>query len=664
MIFEMCNLLKKSFATIAVLLLPYLAFPQKNVAQLLELLKTANDSTRTEIYYDIYQHYRYFKPDSAYFYLGEGLRRFSAEDYKAGVARITYLLANLDGQHGNLVMARKRQTESIRLFSELGNEKGLGLAYNGLGIVDGRQGNLDSATFHFIQAQKIFIRIGYDKGLINTYTNLGRINADTRNFAKALEYYNKILDIIPADGDPDVICNIYNNIAIVYGEQGDLIKAVDYLRKALKKSDKEEHIDIYMFSLLNLGIVYSKFGDNKKALASLYEALAIAKEKQMPEDYANILLNIAPITAAGDVPKAIKQLEEALQVAQSVGSKELLKSIYTALAELNKKTGNYKAVVDLMEQIKKYEDSTSSVEKVKEIANLQSVYELEQSTEKLKELRLTQTANTLKRNILYTILAGLAVFIVLILLYLHRTKQLNAKLAKQEVQLKASNMVKDRLFSIIGHDLRGPVGNITMILDMLDDEDTSPEERRHILQSLSGHSRSTMETLDNLLIWGRSQIKEAGTKPEVFSPTEYLQKNMNLLELSAKRKELTLLNDLHIDVKLYGDPAHFDFIIRNLLSNAIKFTPAKGSISISCDTQKIPGFVVYAIKDSGIGISKEDLSVIFVPFTTNARGTAGEKGTGIGLTLSKEFVVENGGDMWVESELGKGATFYFSFKAA
>lgn len=660
-----CPLKTIVIAVVAVLFSPCVAFSQKTINQLVSKLSTAPDSSKVEIYHDIYLYYKYFKPDSAHFYLIDGIKKFTANDYKPGVASLTNWLGMVDANHGNLLIARKRLLEALKLYTELNDKKGIGLVLNGLGTIECRKGNWDSATMHFIQAQKVFQEIGYEQGLGDTYTNLGLINQNTRNFEKSLAYYNKALDI--ALKYPDkirIICNVYNNIATVYGEQGNLVKAVDYLQLALKKSDKEEFIDIYMYSLLNLGIIYSKFANNEKALTYLNEALSIAKEKNMPEDYANIVINIAPITGITDPGKAIRQLEEALQVVQPLGNKELIKSIYSGLADLNKKTGNYKAVVTLMEQIKKYDDSTASVEKVKEIANLQSVYELEQSTEKIKELYLTEQTSALKRNILYTISAGLVALVIIILLYLYKTKQLNAKLARHEAQLEASNSVKDRLFSIIGHDLRGPMGNITMILDMLDDEDTPAEERREILHSLSRQSRSTLTTLDNLLVWGRSQIKEAGAKPDVFLPAEYLQKNLDLLEIAAKHKKLSITNDTDGAIKVYGDPLQFDFVIRNLISNSIKFTRANGSIQISSDKQKIPGFVVYSVKDSGIGMKEEELAKIFTPFTTQARGTAGEKGTGIGLTLSKEFVNDAGGHIWVESEAGKGTTFYFTIKAA
>ncbi len=178
------------------------------------------------------------------------------------------------------------------------------------------------------------------------------------------------------------------------------------------------------------------------------------------------------------------------------------------------------------------------------------------------------------------------------------------------------------------------------------------------------HAQASLETLDKLLFWGKSQIKGRGTKAIIFNTTEYLQNNIKLIKSSAEQKQITINNKVSPDIKINGDPAHFDFIFRNLLSNAVKFTHLNGTVEISADKNIVPGFTLFAVKDDGIGIKKEKLSHIFEPFSSSTRGTADERGTSMGLMLCKEFAIENGGEIWVESEEGKGSCFYFSFKSA
>ena len=165
-----------------------------------------------------------------------------------------------------------------------------------------------------------------------------------------------------------------------------------------------------------------------------------------------------------------------------------------------------------MEEQRQLEHSTFTIEKAKEIANLESVYELEQSNARIKELKLSEHKNMLKRNVIIAIAVGLAIALIFISVFYRKTKRLNEQLSKREAELEKSNNVKDKLFSIIGHDLRGPVGNIPVMLKIVEDEGTTPTERKYLLDTLMEHAQASLETLDKLLFWGKSQIKGRGTK--------------------------------------------------------------------------------------------------------------------------------------------------------
>ena len=621
-----------------------------------------NDSERLDIYIAIGKYYQYSNPDSAFFYLQQGIKQFTTSDFKRGIATLTSKLGSLEANHGNVEVGRRMQKEALGIYEELGNRRGIGGVHNALGILDGMQGNNDSAASHFIIALRAYETISYTDGIVDVYINLGKINSELNYFDKALEYNNKALGLITDANEVKSRSNLYNNIAIIYGKKGNLKKALEYLEKALKLSDKDEYIDIYVYSLLNMGIVYSRFGDDTKALSQLSEALKIAKEKQMKGEYARVLINIAGITGKTDAPKAIAQVKDALLIAQEIGDKLMLEDAYSELIELSKQTGDYKSAVALMEEFKRYQDSTSGMEKTMAIANLQAVYELEQSNNKLTQLRLIDQAHNLKRNILITVVVCLAMFIVFILFYLDKTRSLNTVLSKKEEQLADANKVKDRLFSVIGHDLRSPIGNITMILDVLEDQSSNPDDQQ-MLHSLKEQASASLETLDKLLYWGKAQI--SGKKIEIadFGTDEHISKNVRLLKMGAEQKNIAIQNNVDRAIIIHGDPSHFDFIIRNLLSNAIKFTRTSGIIQINADTTGMPGYTVFSVKDNGVGMSADKLLHIFEPFVNNTVGTAKEKGTGIGLMLCKEFVLENNGEIWVESTEGEGTTFYFSFRS-
>jgi len=638
---------------------------QNNISELLTQLKSAGtDTAKLSLYHDIFEHYEYSNPDSALHYIEDGLKLFANRNNKSGIASMTLLLGTEDGDQGRMELARKRLTDALRIFEELNDKGGIATANNAIGVIDGRTGHFSDATRRFMTALKIYEDAGNNKGLTGTYLKLGVVNELNNNLDKALDYYTKASSLSPDSPMTINSVDLLNNIGIVYGKKGDFKKSLEYFQKALAVSDKPILTGVRISTLMNLGIVYQNIGDNKKSLEYFDQALQITKDKDLPEERTRIIVNRSSVVMLTSPKKAIEDLKDALVTAKKIGQRSLLEDIYGNLVENYKITGKYKEAISMMEELKNMEDSTSSIEKAREIANLESVYELEQSNNKIRELKLDEHRNALKRNIIIGIAFCLGIALLFTVFFYRRSNRLNEQLKKREAELENSNKVKDKLFSIIGHDLRGPVGNIPNMLKILDDESTSPEERKYLIEILMDHSIASLETLDKLLYWGKSQIKNIGSKAENFPVDEHLLDNLKLVKNSADQKQIVLVNNVPAGTRINADAAHFDFIIRNLLSNAIKFTHKGGTVSVGIDNGLKPGSTVFFVKDTGTGIDKEKLSSIFEPFSSSTRGTANEEGTSMGLMLCKEFVIENGGSIWVESEKEKGSTFYFSFKNA
>jgi signal transduction histidine kinase len=167
-----------------------------------------------------------------------------------------------------------------------------------------------------------------------------------------------------------------------------------------------------------------------------------------------------------------------------------------------------------------------------------------------------------------------------------------------------------------------------------------------------------------LLYWGKSQIGGKRINITTFNPAPNIEASIVLLKTNAGKKHISVVNNTQSCGNITGDAAHFDFILRNLLANAVKFTRPGGTIHVNAAAGIRKGYVVFSVADNGVGIPAEKLPAIFEPFINNSAGTALEKGTGIGLMLCHEFVLENSGDIWVESKLDEGTTFFFSFPAA
>lgn len=236
-------------------------------------------------------------------------------------------------------------------------------------------------------------------------------------------------------------------------------------------------------------------------------------------------------------------------------------------------------------------------------------------------------------------------------------KQHKELLAKNE-RLTQLNKSKDKLFSIIAHDLRSPIGNIDSLLGMIkeDLEGQLPDGQIETFSSLQNLTKSTHSLLENLLDWAKCQFSEVVCNPERFSPSLATTEAIAPYKAQAKQKGINMNVESNHSVWGYGDINIFKTIIRNLVSNAIKFTPQDGSITINILERN--GKAAVMVKDSGVGIEFERLADLF-EFSEykSTDGTLGESGTGLGLALSRDLAVINNGDIEVESILGKGSTF-------
>jgi signal transduction histidine kinase len=229
--------------------------------------------------------------------------------------------------------------------------------------------------------------------------------------------------------------------------------------------------------------------------------------------------------------------------------------------------------------------------------------------------------------------------------------------------LDESNQVKDKLFSILGHDLRSPFVSVINLLEIIDDDEIPAELRKQMLDELSVTSKASLDTLTNLLKWGEMQIKGIRINQRDFALKPLVERVIQLLAGIAQNKQITIADDTQ-SLSLYADPDHIEFVLRNLLSNAIKFTGAGGSVSISSTYDEHKHEVTIAVKDSGVGIAPERLQEIFSLENVSRDGTYNEKGTSLGLMMCKEFTEVNNGRIEVNSIPGQGSSFSIVLKGS
>lgn len=651
--------MKRAFLSVF-LLLQMPVFPQSRLQSLLSELKTArSDSGKVLAYKQLSDYYKPSVLDSALFFAREGLEFAKKVGYRKGELTMISQLSSVNQNHGNLEVARKYGLEALKGFEEIEDLRGVAAANNGLGIIEGRKGNLNVATAYFIKALRLFEKADYIPGIIQTYIKLGVINEQYGNFDKALDYLSKCGKLNTGKNyDAAVEVNIINNAGIIHAQKGDMQKALRLFKEGISKSASPELAAVHVSLLTNAGNASKSLG--KIAMARAYHngSLEKARAFHLPEEEARALLNLSSVLGKESTAKAVAYMQNALLISKKIGQKRLTSEIYEGLSEKYQQMGDYKAALFAVKEQHKLLDSIYNISKEREIANLQAGYELDKSKQHIQTLELLNEKRTLERNA--GVVAAILVSLTLILLglYLHRVRKLNH-------ELKASNQVKDKLFSIIGHDLRSPVGTVVQMLDVIDQSDLEAFELREMLSILKKHTQASLETLDTLLQWGKSQLQGVRVTPTVFNPESIIERNLEILSVSAGQKYIRIIKSVPADLELYSDPDHFNFVVRNLLSNAVKFTYPSGEVKVSVSGyHSKPGYITFSVKDNGKGISEKDKEVLFESFSGADHGTAGEKGTGIGLILCKEFVQANNGEIWVESREGDGSEFFFTVKTA
>ena len=506
--------------------------------------------------------------------------------------------------------------------------------------------------------------------------NMGKVNASLGKLDEALNNYKQVLRY-REDIDEKYEAEALFHLAHSFTLQGNYPEALRYHKKALGISRGAKDRYAEALSLNDIGILYALMKNDTKSLANHQVALeirqALADKRGLAESYNNIGLLYY---RQNDPAKAIVLGKLALENGRESQAQEQMFQSYELLSQAYKDLEDYENSLTCKELSLAIHEFIQNERQERQLLETQNRYVLgkkENEIEKLEALRLDREREILAqkefRNILF-LLVGMVVVIALLVLYLYLVKRRSNRTleaAKNEVQqqnirLQELNHTKDKFFSIISHDLKGPLNSLTSFSHLLIDhtDRMSKEEIRLLAKDLDQSVKNLYTLLENLLEWSRSQTGNIDFSGEVFDLCELVEANRNLLAGQAKNKNI----GIHVDVP-QGCPVALhkpsvNTVLRNLISNAIKFTPEGGCIRVSL--QRSGTRVSISVADDGVGMGRDVLGKLFrIDTKHSTKGTADEKGSGLGLILCREFVEKNGGAISVTSQPGKGSIFTFTF---
>ncbi|MFZ6009925.1 MAG: sensor histidine kinase, partial [Bacteroidota bacterium] len=243
-------------------------------------------------------------------------------------------------------------------------------------------------------------------------------------------------------------------------------------------------------------------------------------------------------------------------------------------------------------------------------------------------------------------------------------KEQQAIIEKQNSDLELLNKTKDKFFSIVAHDLKSPLNSLKAFSGLLADhaEHLSKEEIADMGKQLHSSVTNAIKMADNLITWARIQMNDVVYAPEAINVKDIIANVCDVYKDVARNKGISVACSMEDSLSIIGDKNQLEFVIRNLVNNAIKFTPKEGTVSLLGKSIN-DSDVEISISDSGVGMPKEVVANLFsIGSKQSTTGTGGEKGTGLGLMLSYEFLKKNGGKISVESAEGKGTTFRVALK--
>jgi len=520
-----------------------------------------------------------------------------------GIARNYRSIGNLYYYQVNYVDAKEYYNKALEIYERLKDEKGIADCYTYMGNVESDSENMDIGFEYYARSNTILEKLNDALGIAGNYNNIGYNNLSLKKYKDALIYFEKALEKLLGSNEQEFLALVYMNIAGVHINLNNFQNAIDNSVKSLELSKKYGNLSYEADNLENLSNAYLGLGNKNKALNYLKLCNTI-KDSIINKNHAN---------------KA--QLLHALN--------ELEKSKYT----------------------------------IDELSDLAHVDKLKIESEK---------------KIITVLIVAIFVFAILtILLFIQRYSKKNAfislkeknkeiylmnnEILKQRENLKQLNATKDKLFSIIAHDLRSPFNSISGFTNLMienNDEYDSDKRLKH-LNIVKKASSNALELLDNLLNWSHLQSGSIQYSPQKVDLLKEVEGVISFVKIQAIHKQINIINNISNNVYVFADLNMLKTVLRNLISNAIKFTETGGEVEIYSEVNL--DIVKISIKDTGIGIPEDVMKKLFVfEDDYSSSGTENEEGSGIGLALCKDFIDKHKGEFYVKSKVNEGSEFTFT----
>ncbi|MCU0462662.1 MAG: ATP-binding protein [Bacteroidales bacterium] len=520
---------------------------------------------------------------------------------------------------------------------------------------------------------------------------LGFSYRDFGDNKNAMKYFEAAKNAAEKTGVTNHLSTILNEIGNLHSVAGNTNIGLEYQLKGLEMRKKENNLALIGYSYNDIANSYFLAKDHLKAIQYFKESLKI--QNQLNNDWAAFYCYVNIASIFHELKKNALQkayLDSAKTVADELRLKPVYQLYHESCLTYYESINDYRQVYSHFKLMNAYRDSMKTEETARQIAEITSKYNDEKRDRELERKNIENQ----RLKLLTMLSVSGVVFLIIVTLLLIRSfiikKKVNTLLElknqeiieKNELLLRNSeeimkqrdeikyqrdeyqklNATKDKFFSIIAHDLKNPFSGLIGLTDTLltENKSFSEKELNEVYADLNETSKVTYSLLENLLLWSRAQTKSLHIVPEIIVTDKIIEEVISLYSKQAKAKNIEISAQTETGLKIYADINMVRTVIRNLVSNGIKFTNQRGRISII--SKKAGKYAEISVNDTGVGLSQEDIDKLFrIDVNTIGIGRHHDKGSGLGLILCREFVEMNGGTIRVESTIGKGSSFIFTF---
>jgi signal transduction histidine kinase len=668
-----------ALATLILTLVAGMASGQNKIDSLEQVLATEkNDSVRLELLIQLSAQAEFSDYRRARSYSDQAMEVARRINNTWAQSKMLFRLATLETLEGDYSGALKYDMRYLALFSQTSDSSSLARALNDVGSDYRDLGEYQEAYDYLAQGYSLVKQMhkrSHQDSLILAIIlhNMGSVFTQLEQFDIALGYLAASEKISEQIGDPEGPAYTYNEKGELFLKKKDFGQSEKFLKAALQEARNLKISLLIPIVHLHMADLWQARKDHQLSL--LYYDSVILEQTVVNNRFglAEAALGKGSLLMlSGKYDEALQLYQTSLNDAQHLNASNLQLECYQKLADLFEAKKDFKQSLYYLKEENSLREEIFNQGELERLIQSQIRLNLDDKDVEIAALSEARTLQAdelrrqeLVRNILVIVVALTVILLFSVYRSAHRRKRINDLLLqhqedmkKRSQELEQLNEVKDKFFSIISHDLRSPMNSLGATLELLNQQNLSPAEFSELSKDLRVQFDHTRTLINNLLNWTLVQMDKLKIQPEKVVLHRKVEESFEALGYLYD-KSITMENLVDTKVMAYADPNIVNLVLRNLILNAIKFTKSGGRIGVAAESKY--NEVVVSVSDNGIGILPEYRESIFKKTSGySTRGTANEKGTGLGLILCKEFVEKNGGRIWFETEVGVGTTFYFS----